>query len=91
MDRDGVATEGVEDKHVEILRRVLFHREASVAKHDIDLGFGVADIMESGSGQPFYLGVDLVDAIVVARPGVGCQCARAQANDADAPLRRQRI
>jgi len=84
VDGDGVAREGVDDEHVEVLRRFMGQGVAGVSDDDIDLGAGVADIGEDVAGNGDHGGIDVVEGDVVAGAAVSGDGSGAEADDADA-------
>src|SRR5271165_4398252 len=84
MDGNGVAGEGINSQHVELLIGFLGQRQACVAHGDIDLGASVAEVAEPIPGNRHDQRIDFVETEVIAGIAVGCQGSRAQSYYANA-------
>jgi len=84
MDRNRIATEGIQNKEVEctgaIRYQFLFKLNTSVPKNDICLTLGVFDLGEVLLVQADDIGINFIKAKLVTWKQVGSNCTDAQSD-----------
>ena len=84
VDRDRVATEGVENDHVVLLIGFAFHAEAGVAHDEFRLGLRIFQVGERRAREAGHVIVNLVEAERVAGASPGSEGAGTEADGTDA-------